>query len=232
MSTIDKIFKEKLEAMEKTPPPAAWGKVKSNLNESNDKAAYFWYTAAACFVILLMTVFITYNSTQSGDHDLADRRTAPIKSMAKKPAEIVIPVAKNQTELTTAKVEVREKKAKKTLANENKNEKIDKTESDLFNEKSEISDMEIAALNSESVVFTDEEEVPEKEMPEVVNVQSIEVIIKKTKVSTPIDTSEKTKNKWGKAIQQVVNLKNGEKVDLKQFSKLLATNKKNNENSK
>jgi hypothetical protein len=241
MSTIDKIFKEKLEGLEKTPPPSAWGKVSSNLNNENSKAFYFWYTAAACLIILLMTVFITLDfKSKSGS--IAQSNNVEFKKIEKKPVHLSKTISEGLPELKALshKKEIKVlpgraiKKEELNNSFTRRNKRMEKKEkADGIFDESAISDSEIAALNNEEIVFNPDEELAEKEMPELINtVQPIEVIIKKSKVSTPVDTSQRSKNKWGKAFQQVVNLKNGEKVNFREFSKLLATNKKDNENSK
>ena len=231
MSDIDKIFSKKLTNWEKTPSDRAWEKINSNLSQKR-KTGIFWYYIAAsiCLVIISTLIIILKDGEKIASIELPN--------VNKKPAIVVSPTVKIASidNIVEPNTSIKEETPSKKLVIENTQTATHKPvkQDGIFDESLVVSASEIEKINSEEVVFSPEkEEVVDENKSYLINtVQPIEIIIKKGNAiagNSKQDSVEKPRSKWGRAYEQVVNLKNGEKVNLQEFSNLLAFHKKDKE---
>lgn len=226
---IDKIFREKLRDLEKTPSANVWERLSNGIEEREKrKRLAFWYSLAAAIAILLMSSIILFQFIRN-DRTISNTVVTLEKIEKKSPQRQIESVKPMEsiTFLPTIKDRTTFKNAEKRAL------EIDSLASRTHSYYS-ITEKEIKEINdSETPIPPAEDQVYISENPDGDNLNSreeISVIIKRrSSVAHLVDSTKENHtvySKLGRAYNQLLNLKNGEKVDLKEFSNLLATNKK------
>ncbi len=227
---IDQIFQEKLEDHMVKPRPAAWDKLELKLAQNKKKVLPIWQrlSIAASIALILISGIITYNYWQKSEipkGQLAIETTKPnqvaIKTSEKvftKPAKRVLSEKGGiKNELATSNFKIN--KLNETLEfdnkiilneNETKLANIKPIELNKLNVENEI-DQVITQNADLSVETIPEKEIKDEALTVVFTLANFEKPIQNT---TMIENTEKEKKGYlSRFFKQLINAKNGEKVE-------------------
>lgn len=236
MNKIDKIFHAKLTDFERQPSSRIWEKLNEGLEEKNagKKKGIFWYSIAAGLIAFIVASFFIINSIQVKNNLSAER--TEMEKIEKKPfmsythpSNPKAPDPKEQISHPVNTLTVKQKRKAKEKLVKPEVPKFAITENQLIDSSRRV-DEQVDIIGN-AITSTLAEDVKNS-----ISHEAISVVIKRGNSSvTPPSEGEKSafkKSKLARVYTQVLNFKNGEKVDLDEFSSLLAINKKEKTNSK
>ncbi|HYG38724.1 MAG TPA: hypothetical protein VD908_08900 [Cytophagales bacterium] len=236
MNDIDKIFHNKLKEFEKTPHPRVWEKLNAGLKtENNKRKGIFWYSIAAGIILMIFASLLILRYNQ--EEKIMAQKTLPIEKIEGKPLLTdntnynpinktkILPVKKEYSKIRISTVS----KAKNTISPKKK-ENVEIEEDFIFMEGSSLPvlEEEIIEEKVEDELAFVEQQGFDNSLP----LNTISVVIKRgmsSSIAQSMEENDKNslqKSKLGRMYAEVLNLKNGEKVNLNEFSNLLAFDRK------
>lgn len=235
MNDIDKIFHDKLKGFEKTPHSRVWERLNAGLEpENNRRKGFFWYSIAAGILLIIFASFLIIRFNH--EEKILVQKPLSIEKIERKPlmAENTNVGSINKTEIlpvkkTKPKIEVFSvAKAKKIIPPKTKESSL--TEEDfIFKEGSPLPVLEEEIMEDEvedELAFVEQQGFDNSLPPNTISVVIKRGMPSSTHSMEENDKSLLQKSKLGRVYAEVINLKNGEKVNLNEFSNLLAFDRK------